>query len=360
MLGRAVRDCCVALPRSRNGGTGGAAGETGMTRRALLGLALAAALAPRPVQADDRVTVGTTIALAQAPYYVAVAKGYLGAEHITVEEGQFRGGQDAVSALATGQLDVDLGAINAGFFNAIAEGLDLRAVASLGIQPLPVTATPLVARKDLWDSGAIRSGADLKGRKVAVNTPGASPEYFLSLVLERHGMTLKDVDETLIGFPQMVIALKTRSIDAAFPAEPFASEAIRENLAALVRPDADVGGGDMTTVFFFSGKFRRERPAVGERFLRAMIRGARDAIGYDKKPDIIDILAKATKIAPPVVAAAFPYGFDPDLDIAKYESSIRRQERQHGKDGRLNYQTPLAMDRMVDASLVHQAAASLK
>ncbi len=56
--------------------------------------------------------------------------------------------------------------------------LDLRAVAALGIQPSPVIATPPVARKDLSDSGAIRSGADFKGHKVAVNVPGSIPNIF--------------------------------------------------------------------------------------------------------------------------------------------------------------------------------------
>lgn len=311
-------------------------------------------------QAGDKLVLGYAISLADAPYYVAVARDYLAAEHIDVEASTYRGAQDAVSALATGEMDVALGAINAGFFNAANQGLDLRAVASLGIQPAPVTATPLVARKDLWDSGAIRSGADLRSRTVAVNTPGASPEYFLSLVLDRHGMSLKDVNETLIGFPEMVVALRNKAIDAAFPAEPFATLALRGGLAELVKPDADAGAGDMTTVFFFSGKFLRERPDVGVRFLRAMIRGARDSLDYRAKPDIVKILAAATKIAPEDVIASFPFGFDKDLDIARYEVSIRRQETRHRLDGRLNYTAPVAMDRMVDPSLVHRAAASLE
>ena len=323
-------------------------------------LACAASLPSFAQDRTDAVRLGMTISLADAPLYIAVAKGYLAAEHVALDESSFRGAQDAVSALATGEMDVALGAINAGFFNAAVQGLDLRAVATLGIQPLPVTATPLVARKDLWDSGAIRSGADLKGRIVATNTPGASPEYFLSLILEKYGMTLKDVNETLIGFPEMVIALQNKAVEAAIPAEPFATLAIRQGDAMLVTPDAGAGGGDMTTVFFFSGKFLRERPEVGVRFLRAMIRGAREAIDYPAKPEIVALLAKATKLAPDIVATAYAYRFDPDLDIAKYEASIRRQESRHMKDGRLNYTAPVPMDRMVDASLVHRAAASLR
>jgi NitT/TauT family transport system substrate-binding protein len=322
--------------------------------------ALTIAVGTRAEEKMDKVSMGTTPTLAQCSYYVADARGYLKEEHIQTEAANFRGAQDAVSAMATGELDVNLGAINAGFLNAMSQGVDYRAVAALGIQPLPVTSTPLVARKDLWDSGAIRTGADLRGRKVAVNTPGASPEYFLSLILERHGMTLKDVDETMIGFPQMVIALQNKSVDAVIPAEPFATLSIKQGSGALVDEEASIGGGDMTTVFFFSGKFIRERPEVGVRFLRALIRGVRVCQGfYTRDPAMVEILAKATHIAPETIAAAVPYGFDPDLDIGKYLDSIRRQERQHMKDGRINYKEPLPMDHMVNVDLVHKAAASL-
>jgi NitT/TauT family transport system substrate-binding protein len=309
----------------------------------------------------DLVRAGTTPSVAQAPLYVAMARGYLAAEGVEVDENNFRGAQDAVSAIATGDLDVNLGAINAGFFNAEQQGIDYRAVASLGIQPLPVTSTPLIARKDLWDSGAIRTGKDLRGRKVAVNTPGASPEYFLSLILFKYGMTLQDVDETMIGFPQMVIALQNKAIEAAFPAEPFASLAIHQGNAELVRPDAGAGGGDMTTVFFFSGKFLRERPDVGVRFLRAVIRGAREVQGdYLKNPEIVAIIAKAIKMAPENISNSVPYQFDPNLDIGKYIDSIKRQEHQHMLDGRLNYAEPLDLSKVVNVELVHRAAAGLK
>jgi ABC-type nitrate/sulfonate/bicarbonate transport system substrate-binding protein len=165
----------------------------------------------------------------------------------------------------------------------------------------------------------------------------------------------------MIGFPQMVIALQNKAIDAAFPAEPFASLAIHQGFAELVRPDAGAGGGDMTTVFFMSGKLLRERPEIAERFLRAVIRGAREAQGdYLHRPEIVDILSKSIKLAPEVISSTFPYQFDPDLDIAKYIDSIKRQERQHMKDGRLSYSEPLDMTKVVDATLVHRAAKSLK
>jgi NitT/TauT family transport system substrate-binding protein len=324
---------------------------------ALIALALPAAAQ----QKNDTVTVAQTLSLAQAPYYVAVAKGYFAPEHLDVDADPQRGAQDTVAMLATGKLDISIGAISAGFYNAQNQGLDLRVVAALGIQPSPIVATPSVARKDLWDSGAIKSGKDFKGRKVAINVPGAIPEYFLYLIMAKYGMTIKDVDETILGFPQMVLALRNKALDVGILPEPFATTAVREGVGAVVVPENGVGAGEITTMVFFSGKFMRERPEVGIRFLRALLRAAHETQGaYNKNPDLVAALAKGTNLKPEAVEDSTPAYFDPNLDIAKYEDSIRRQEDVYIKIARLNYLIPLPMEKMVDASLVHQAAASMK
>ena len=332
-----------------------------MARRAfvLAALLLALSLPASAQQKNDAVSVGLVISLSQSPFYIALEKGYLTDEHIAVDDSAFRGAQDMIASLATGRLDVSLGAINAGFFNAENQGLDLRAVAALGIQPSPVIATPPILRKDLWDSGAIRSGKDLKGRKVAVNTPGAIPEYLLTLILQKYRMTLKDVDETSLGFPQQPIALQNGGIDMGFVPEPFATTAIRDGTAVLLAPDAGVGAGDITTMVFFSGAFMRERRAVAVRFLRALLRGAADTQGdYTRRPEIAALLAKATGLKLENIAASTPFVIDPLLDIAKNVDSLRRQEKIHMANGQINYSTPAPLDKLIDASLIREAAAS--
>lgn len=321
-------------------------------------LAMLAGL-PSLARAADTVSVGLVVSLAQAPYYVALEKGYLRDAGIEIDSGSFRGAQDMTSALATGELDIGMGAFNAGFFNAANQGLDLRAVAALGYQPSPVIATPPLVRKELWDSAAIRSGKDLKGRKVGVNTPGGTPEYTLSLILERYGMTLKDVDETMLGFPQMVVALDNKAVDMAFVSAPFQAIPLRTGTAVLLAPDAGVTAGDITTVVFFSGKFLHDRPDVGVRFLRALLRGAKETQGaYNRTPDTAALLAKATGLKLDDIEDSISFAFDPALDIAKFEDSIRRQEKQHMKDGRLDYGTPVAMDRIVDDAPLKKAMAN--
>jgi NitT/TauT family transport system substrate-binding protein len=312
-------------------------------------------------QAADTVSIGQVVSVAQSPYYVAVEKGYMAQAGITLEAGNFRGAQEMTSALATGQLDVGLGAFSAGSFNAANQGLDLRAVAALGYQPSPVIATPPLVRKDLWDSGAVRSGKDLRGRKVAVNVPGSTPEYDLSLILGKYGMTLKDVDETTLGFQDMVIALANKAVDVAFVTGPFMAIPLRDGTAVLLQPEAGVTAGDITTVVFFSGKFIRERPDVGVRFLAALIRGARETQGaYNKDPATAQLIAKATGLKLADIEDSIAFEFDPNLDIDKFEASIRREEKQHMLDGRLVYTKPLAMDRIIDDTLLKKAIAQTK
>jgi NitT/TauT family transport system substrate-binding protein len=332
-----------------------------MNARWIVALGLVLLTLPAAAQKSDVVTVAQTLSLAQAPYYVALEKGYFTAEHIDVQSDAQRGAQDTVAMLATGRLDVSVGGISAGFYNAQNQGLDLRAVAALGIQPSPVVATPAVARKDLWDSGAIRTGKDFRGRKVASNVPGAIPEYLIYVILQKYGMTMKDVDETFLGFPQMLVALKNKALDVAILPEPFTNIAVHQGLGVVIPSESGVGSGEITTMVFFSGKFMRERPDVAVRFLRAIVRAARQTQGdFTKKPDLVAALATQLKLTPEAVRDSVASFFDPNLDITKYEASIQRQELVYIKIGRLHYSTPLPMDRLVDATLVHKAAASLK
>ncbi len=53
-------------------------------------------------------------------------------------------------------------------FNAFNKGFDLRIVGSAAIQPAKGGPTIIIVRKELKDSGKVKSIADLKGMKVAI------------------------------------------------------------------------------------------------------------------------------------------------------------------------------------------------
>jgi NitT/TauT family transport system substrate-binding protein len=299
-------------------------------------------------------------ALAQAPYYIAVAKDYFAKEGVTVDATNVRSALDTIAPLATGQLDVSFGAAVAGFFNAAHQNFDLRVVASLGYQG-PVMATQPLIRKSLWDDGSIRSGKDLRGRKVAVNAPGDITEYYLALMAKKYGMTLKDIDVVPLGFAEQFVAFKNGAIDAGFLPEPLSTTAQMADTAVLDADDAGIAAGSITTFAFFGTKFMHDRPDVALAFLRALVRGARDAQGpYLKDEATATSIARQTELKLEAVERSTPYAVDPNLDIARFEPSLRDQERVHREDGRLNYQGELSFDSVIDPSLVRKAAASIK
>jgi len=316
-------------------------------------------LAPA-ARAEETVTIQIVKSTGQSPFYIAMGKGYFAKEGIKIDVGNIRSALDTIAPMATGRLDGSMGAATAGFFNAAHQGFDVRIAAVLGIQGHLMATQPL-ARKDLWDSGKIKTAKDLKGLKVAINAPGDITEYFLTKMLAKYGMTEKDVDLTQMEFALQLVAFKNKAIDAGFLPEPLATKAKNEGEAALIDPESSVGEGTPTTFLFLATKFMKERPKVAEAFMRALIRGARDAQGsYNKDPAIAEMIAKQTDLTPQIIATSAPYEFDRNLDITKYEAKLRDEEATHRKGGRLNYSEPLAFDKVVDASLVHKAAAEVK
>lgn len=309
---------------------------------------------------EQTVTVQLVRSIAQAPYYIAVSKGYFAQEGIKLQSSMVRSALDTIAPMASGQLDVGIGAATAGFFNAAHQGFDLRVVAAMGIQGKVMATQPLI-RKALWDAGTVRSAKDFPGHKVAINAPGDITEYFLTLMARKYHMDYKSLNVTVLGFAQQFVAFKNGAIDAGFLPEPLSTTAQMEGAVVLDTADAGVGTGTITTFVFFGTKFMREKPKAALGFLRAMVRGARDAQGaYLKDPAIAASIAKQTDLKIEAIQSATAYAIDPNLDIAKFESQLRDQETVHREHGELNYQGQLAFDKVIDASLVHQAAASLK
>ncbi len=322
---------------------------------ALLGLMVSAAQAKEEV-----VSAQVVRALSQAPFYVAQGKGYFEKEGIKVEASTIRSALDTIGPLASGQLDVSMGAATAGFFNAANRGFDLRIVAALGIQG-PAMSTPPMVRTALWKDGTIKSGKDLRGRKIGINAPGDITEYFLTRILEKYGMTMKDINPVSLPFAQQMVAFKTGAIDAGFLPEPLATTAVQSGEAQMLQPEIGIGTGTPTSFAFFGLHFMQERPKVALAFTRALVRAARDLQGpYNKNPEMASIIAQAMGLKVEAVEDCNAYAFDPNLDIVKYENLLRGEEAVHRKNGRLNYAQPLAFDKVIDAKLVHEAAAGVK
>ena len=135
-----------------------------------------------------------------APLFIAQEKGYFAEAGIDFEMTTLWQASEIIAAFASGDIDGSAGGFGPAQMNAVGQGaLDVRLVAPLHSEKPPV-ATPLVVRKALYDDGTVRSVADLKGRRVAINSRGSAVEYWMYAALATGGLTPADIDMVVMSF----------------------------------------------------------------------------------------------------------------------------------------------------------------
>jgi NitT/TauT family transport system substrate-binding protein len=266
-----------------------------------------------------------------------------------------------VPLVISGQIDIGGGAIAAGLFNAFARGISARIVADAGRNLDRASAGGVVYRKDLHDSGAIRGAADLRGRKVAVVTHGSAPDVALDRFLNTAGLSLADVDITLLQFPDMLPAFDNRAIDAAYFQEPFTTLAVERGLVVRGPIGYDIYPDQQIGVTLFGERMLSDRP-LAQRFMRAYVRGVRDYVKgiMERDPALFDIVVPiliehTTVKERALYERAIPSGLRAD-PIPNVESITADQEwyLAHGYQ-----QQRVNIAEVVDTSFVEQAISAL-
>lgn len=172
----------------------------------------------------------------------------------------------------------------------------------------------LTVRKDLVDSGQVKSVRDLKGRKVALFAKGITQDYMLGKMAEEVELTIQHFDLTYMGAPNQVTALETKAIDAAVTVEPWGARFEERGVAVRFRtPDQVKGLTPMQiAVIIYSGKFIKERRPVAQRWMDAYLKGAEIYVTRGPQdPEVLAILEKFTKIPTKTIKAAIPHHQDP-------------------------------------------------
>ena len=317
----------------------------------------AAQAAPSSTGKLEELKVADAVSFAYAPLYWAIEKGYFKEQGIDLKLDTAVSAADVVAFLANGQLDMAGGGLSAGYFNAIARGLDVKIVSPMGILPPKHGSVMIVASNALYEKASTKTAAALKGKKVAINAPGGIIEYILTKALQKEGLDLKDVQTEVIAFPDMPAALASGKVDAIVAAEPSATKAVKMG-AGKVLVD-DIVPGKSTTVFLASPKLIAERPQVLKNFMVAWMRGVRDLQnGSDLySPDKMAVWVKYTKLPAETIKAMVPFIWDPDLNIQR--DIIEDQQKVHGDHGLLNYKQPVPVEKMIDDTFVKYAREKL-
>lgn len=247
------------------------------------------------------VSIGITPAMSTAGLFIAHEKGYFKEQGINLIMKQIpRAGAQMIPFLATGQLMVGCGNLNAGLYGAIASDIPIQVVADKG------TVTPkhgylaLIVRKAHIDSGRYKNLKDLKGMTIALTARGVSQEIVMERYLKKAGLTMKDVRFVNLSWGDMNIALSNGAIDATIQVEPLIAKAVENNIAVRVMGDDEVYPNQQSAVIMYSPVFMKNHPALANAFMVAYVKGMRDYNdGFEKNIDkegIIKILMKHTKV----------------------------------------------------------------
>ncbi len=258
-------------------------------------VALAAIIALSASALAQTVTISTVQSVPSASNYIALEKGYFREAGVDVRIEAIDSLSRAMAILATNQIQIAQGGLNAGYFNAVAQGLPVILALESGSTPVYHN---FVVRPDLKDK--IKTPADLKGRNVAVSGAGSLSTYELSSLLESAGLRLADVNVKTLAFPQMIPTLANGGLDVALMVAPFTDMAIQQGVAApWIDPEKGyVKELPMTSLAYMaSADWIRDHRDVARKVFIAIARGARDYCqAYHHGPnraEVIQILLKA-------------------------------------------------------------------
>lgn len=303
-------------------------------RRALMALALLAfganAALAQEAKPPTMVKVGVLNSLSEIIIFIALEKGYFKEEGLDVRLEKFSNTADMVAPLSSGQIDIASGAPTLGLFNGALRGLPLKLVADKGRNSKGHGFNAIVVRKDLVDSGKVKTVADLKGLKVATASLHSPMEQQLEIALQKVGLSNKDVIIQNLGFPDMVTALGNKAVDAALMIEPFVAVATKRGVSVRLVGVDDIAPDFQIAGVIYGPDFATKHPEAAKRWMVGYVRAIRDYLdtvdGKAGKDDLIAVLRKhATGVSDASVleSAVFP-GFGPDgyLHLPTIQSSI--------------------------------------
>jgi len=332
----------------------------------LLALIAGLGVAASPVAAQTTVRVASSGIASDIGFFLAQKKGYFRDEGLTVELTQMANAPQMIGPLGRGQLDVGAGTVAASLYNAVAQGIAIRAVADKGSMRKGYGFSGLLVRKDLVERGRYKSYADLKGLKLAVGTFGSANASAMNEALKKGGLKWSDAASIVaLQFPQHIVAYGNKAIDASMTNEPTATTVVQHGLAVRVAGNDEIYPAQQTAVVLYSEIFARDKPQVALKFMRAYVRAVRDyndalKDGHITGPNAEEVIATLTEytfIKEAVIHRSItPAAIDPD---GRMNMEGLRNDLAFFKELKLLQDPNITVERIIDMSFVEQAVQEL-
>lgn len=255
---------------------------------------------------------------------------------------------DALTQLASRQIDACICAFNPGIFNAIHSGVDVRAVA--GTFSKLQDSVGVYVRPDL----AAEQPNDLKGKKLAISSGYASAVVTdITRWLHPAGMSLSDIEPLNVPMTDAFTALNSGGAAAAYLVEPYSTMAADRGVGVFA-PGSDAQS--LGTAFFFGKRLLEDDPQVGAAFLRAIVRTTRTYLqgSYHSNQKVVDAMASEFNVDSETLRSVGEVEFDPNLTTRSWPARSEDVQKiwiSLGGDI-LDYQTPVKPETIIDTTLL--------
>jgi NitT/TauT family transport system substrate-binding protein len=203
-----------------------------ITRRRLAAVAGASLLAAPAIAQDKnlKLTVGVIKMAALTDPYVAQKLGMYGKHGLDVTFVDFNSGAEAISAGQGGSIDIYL-AIPGTVMTANDRGFDMVTIFQ---NEVAKAAGPDTGSVQVRKDSDIKSLADLKGKKVVIQSLHAQNTVALQQMLQKLGIKVTDVTWIEIPFTSQADMLRTKQADAVATVDPFTTQLLASGVGRVI------------------------------------------------------------------------------------------------------------------------------
>ncbi|MFT8245020.1 ABC transporter substrate-binding protein [Roseomonas sp. BN140053] len=294
------------------------------------GAALGGGLAAPAVWGQSGITklrVGLVPVLDAGGFFMAQVQGHFARERLEIEVTPTPGGGPSIAALVAGQFQFSMSTVTT-MISAAAEGVDIRLVTAVsGARPAPEDYSGILVRKD----SGIRTGKDVVGKTGASHLLQNLPWICARLWIDNTGGDSSRARIIEVQFPQQQDALLGNRVDYVATNEPFMSAALHAAPDRLEVVSGLLGTmlpNTIVAAFAASGDYINKNRAVVDSFVGAYAQGAAWAQNNKSSPELVEQLARFTRIAPERLRAMIAWPDYPRvIDPANLERIAQAMKR---------------------------------
>ena len=224
--------------------------------------------------AADKLSIAALRFVSSSPIFIAQERGYFTAEGLEVEIKFFDAAQPIAVATASGDTDLGITGLTAGFYNLAGKGA-VKIIAAQSREEPGYDFVAYVVNTKAYDAG-FKSVTQFPGKTVGITQIGSTFHYKLGKLAEKRGFKLEDVQlKPLQSIGNVTAALKGGQVDAVL---------LPANNAYALEKDGSgkiIGWVHQETpwqlgALFANTKVIDTRRDVLEKFVRAYLKGTAD------------------------------------------------------------------------------------